>query len=115
MNDVSLYKQLNNMIMERYNKDIDFTKVNDKTWVKDDIPYPNPNVISYTKLFKKHLTIPVTLWFTENELDTASYTVRAGANSDYSHTGCFYPQKGLTVEDMQNILDEKHKNKKLIY
>jgi hypothetical protein len=96
-----------------YNKNIDFTKVNNDTWTKDEIPYPNPNVTSYTKLFKRFRNIPVTLWFGEND-NTKHFTVRAGANSDYSYTGCCYPLT-LTLEEMMNFVDEKFKNGTLIH
>jgi hypothetical protein len=90
-------------------------KVNVKTWVKDEIPYPNKNVTSYTKLFKIFgRTIPVTIWFNDGA-EHQSYTVRAGKNSDYSYTGGFYPEKNLTTEQMQNIVDAKFKVGKLIF
>ena len=96
-----------------YNKDIDFTKVNTETWTKDEIPYPNKDVVSYTKIFKRFRRIPVSIWY-HNGIKCYVFTVRAGANSDYSYTGGFEVEP-LTDEEAQNMCDEMFKNNKLIH
>ena len=96
-----------------YNKDIDFTKVNNDTWTKDEIPYPNKDAGSYTKLFKRFMNIPVSIWY-HSGFNSFVYTVRAGANSDYSYTGGFEVEP-LTIEDAENMVEELFKKNKLIH
>ena len=67
----------------------------------------------YTKLFKKFRNIPVTIWFRQDS-EYANFTVRAGANSDYSYTGSCYPQKNITIEEMIEFVEEKFKKGTLI-
>lgn len=86
------------------------------TWQKLPEWHGNPSlgfdcwVKAFTFLNRK---IPVYVYGLPDS-DTLSFCVSAGANSGYSYSGCFFPQKLNWVETMAAI-DEKYKNNKLIY
>lgn len=62
---------------------------------------------------KKFGRIPVYIFGSPNSLEL-NFCVSAGANSEYSYSGCFYPEK-LTLEESMNRLDDMHRRGKLIY
>lgn len=86
-------------------------------WVKQANWHGNPELgyDSYMKMFPtpSGRKVPVYL-FGLPESNELSYCVSAGANSDYSYSGCFYPEKLNWAESM-NRIDEMSNNKKLIY
>lgn len=59
-------------------------ETNTEEWTKQEWPgNPSLNLECSCKLFNFHKKVPVFVWGKE----TFHYTVSAGANSDYSHTG----------------------------
>lgn len=87
-------------------------------WVKQSEWKGNPSLgyDCYMKQFVNPFTgkkIPVYL-FGLPESKELNFCVSGGANSDYSHSGCFYPEK-LTWEESMKRIDEKYKARELIY
>lgn len=70
-------------------------------------------LISYVKEFKIPATgrnIPVYVF---GKFPKITFCVSAGANSDYSYSDCFYPEKLDFLEFMKKV-DEKYKKGDLI-
>jgi hypothetical protein len=87
----------------------------DNGWVKQKEWHGNPSLgyDCYMKMFNNSFgcrKIPVYVWGLYPDI---YFTVSAGANSELSYTGCFYPLKPDFQEFME-MVDQKHKNKKLI-
>lgn len=85
-------------------------------WNKLETPYYNIEIIPLEnqrmKLFKYgNRNIRVYCHLSKD----GTYTVSAGADSELSHTGCFYPQEFNNIDDICNAIDERDKKGKLIY
>lgn len=76
------------------------------SWIDASGKYYNPEVVKcpvWAKEFKR-TGKPVIVYL--QDAGSFTFTVSAGANSDYSYTGCFYQSPVKTVEQAQQILDE---------
>ena len=79
-------------------------------WTKQDEWWGNPalGLESWAKHFKNPHTgklVPVYV-FGEPNSTQLTYCVNAGANSDYSYSGCFYPESYDFTEFMKQV--DKH-------
>lgn len=82
-------------------------------WAKQKEWYGNPSLghESYMKIFSySYRKIPV---YVHGLYPNISFTVSAGATSEFSYTGCFFPLKP-DFQEFMKMVDKKHKDKKLI-
>lgn len=93
-------------------------ETNDKTWTDQEWPgNPELKLAASCKLFKNPFNgkmIPVWV-FGGNTGYLFSFCVSAGAYSDYSYTGGFYPQVVSDMSIAKNLVDNKALYGKLIY
>lgn len=80
-------------------------------WVKQSEWHGNPllGLESWMKKFKNPYNgrwVPVYIFGVPDSGDF-TFCVSAGANSDYSYSGCFYPEK-LSAEEAMARLDVKY-------
>lgn len=87
-------------------------------WTKEDEWHGNPslNYESWMKTFRNPYTgrkVPVYVFGKPSSLKL-HYCVSAGANSEYSYSGCFYPEQ-LTFQETMNRVDQLYQQGKLFH
>lgn len=97
---------------------MEYTKeTNNKTWTQQTWPgNPSMNLKAACKIFANPFNgrkVPVWVWGGGIDKNNYSYTVSAGANSDFSYTGGWFPDVVTDIETAQQRVDELYNTKKL--